>query len=210
MYPPLDSSVFGFSLTATTTGMEISPKKKKSCSLPCHRPPQADPCHSAYTAPSGCFHQTQSSAAGTEGCDTVGVGTESLFYCSTHCKMLRTSTSAEWLWWKCDTRDVRTVSTAHTAVSEKKKKRDKVIHFVQKPPISDAVYQPGDSVPMFILSSYLSHILSDNAKGKEEKLMVCSVDFGRDTVYQTLFTKERIVFMWIVLSLEMRPEVRWI
>lgn len=48
---------------------------------------------------------------------------------------------------------------------------------------------------MFILSSYLSHILSDNAKGKEEKLMVCSVDFGRDTVYQTLFTKERIVFM---------------
>lgn len=98
---------------------------KKSCSLPCHRPPQADPCHSAHTAPSGCFHQTQSSAAGTEGCDTVGVGTESLFYCSTHCKMLRTSTSAEWLRWKCDTGDARTVSTAHTAVSEKKKKKIK-------------------------------------------------------------------------------------
>lgn len=34
MYPPLDSSVFGFSLTATTTGMEISPKKKKVAACP--------------------------------------------------------------------------------------------------------------------------------------------------------------------------------
>lgn len=34
---------------------------QKSCSLPRHHPPQTHPCYSSYTAPSGCFYQTQPS-----------------------------------------------------------------------------------------------------------------------------------------------------
>lgn len=51
----------------------------KSCSLPCHHPPQTLSCHSSYTAPSGCFYQTQNSGVGTQGYDISDVGIEAYF-----------------------------------------------------------------------------------------------------------------------------------
>lgn len=54
-------------------------KYPKRCSLPCHHPPQIHPCHSSYTAPPGCFYQTQNSGVGTQSCDAVDVGIEAYF-----------------------------------------------------------------------------------------------------------------------------------
>lgn len=54
-------------------------KNPESCSLPRHHPPQAPPCHSSYTAPSGCCYQTQNPGVGTQDCDTADVGIGAYF-----------------------------------------------------------------------------------------------------------------------------------
>lgn len=68
----------GFSLSATSTRMETF---KKAAACPVITPP----CHSSYSAPSGCFYQTL--GVGTQGYDT-GDGGISAYFIAASCSEL--------------------------------------------------------------------------------------------------------------------------